>query len=190
MSLGTTVNKEKNGVLLAYIANSVPDIGLRKLLKIVYLIDERFVLLRGFPLTWFNYYAWAKGPVAPEVYELKNGAYSNFVVCTKNENGKNIINSRLNNYEIIKSSEIFSPYELGVVDEVIYQCQDKTADELSDLTHRQGSLWFKVVKENNLSFERKKQSDVAIPLTMLIEDDDDKLETYNEALEYMRVCNA
>ena len=67
MSLGITANREKNGALLAYIASNIPGINLRKLLKVVYLIDEQFMKLRGFPLTWFDYYAWAKGPVAPEV---------------------------------------------------------------------------------------------------------------------------
>ena len=76
MSYGISVNKERNGALLAYIAKNVPYINLRKLLKIIYLIDEKFMELRGFPLTWFDYYAWAKGPVAPEVYDIKNGAFS------------------------------------------------------------------------------------------------------------------
>ena len=75
MSLGLTVNKHKNGVLIAYIAQSILDINLRKLLKLIYLIDEKFMEQRGFPLTWFDYYAWERGPVAPEVYEIKNGAF-------------------------------------------------------------------------------------------------------------------
>lgn len=75
MSLGITVNKEKNGLLMAYIAEQINGVTLRKLLKITYLIDEKFMKQRGFPLTWFDYYAWEKGPVAPEVYEIKNGAF-------------------------------------------------------------------------------------------------------------------
>ena len=90
MSLGVTVNRKKNGALLAYVAKNIPSINLRKLLKIVYLIDEKFMELRGFPLTWFDYYAWVKGPVAPEVYDIKNGAFSEYVTCHKNEEGKNI----------------------------------------------------------------------------------------------------
>ncbi len=70
---------------MAYITNSIPNINLRKLLKLVYLIDEKFMESRGFPLTWFDYYAWEKGPVAPEIYEIKNGAFSDYVKCFKNE---------------------------------------------------------------------------------------------------------
>ena len=91
MSFGTTVNKEKNGALLAYIAEKDPEIHLRKLLKMVYLIDEKFMVTRGFPLTWFNYQAWEKGPVAPEVYAVKTGAFSSYVKRQKNQEGKNIV---------------------------------------------------------------------------------------------------
>jgi uncharacterized phage-associated protein len=83
MDFSTTVNRDKNGTLLAYICLNVPGINLRKLLKLVYLIDERFVITRCFPLTWFSYYAWEKGPVASEVYDIKNGGFSDFVCCKK-----------------------------------------------------------------------------------------------------------
>ena len=91
MSLGVAANREKNGALLAYIAKNIPNIHLRKLLKIIYLIDEEFMKLRAFPLTWFDYYVWAKGPVAPEVYDVKNGAFSEYVTCHKDNCGCNII---------------------------------------------------------------------------------------------------
>ena len=91
MDFSTTVNRDKNGTLLAYICLNVPGINLRKLLKLVYLIDERFVMTRCFPLTWFSYYAWEKGPVASEVYEIKNGGFSDFVCCDKNKEGQNIV---------------------------------------------------------------------------------------------------
>ena len=88
MSFGYTVNKEKNGVLLAYLTERIPNVTLRKLLKLVYLTDEKFTIERGFPLTWFNYFAWKKGPVAPEVYDVKNGSFADFVQCHRNSNDK------------------------------------------------------------------------------------------------------
>ena len=189
MSLGITANKDKNGALLAYIAKNIPGINLRKLLKIVYLIDEKFMELRGFPLTWFDYYAWAKGPVAPEVYDIKNGAFQEYVLCHKNEGGSNIVDSVLQHkYHVLKQMDIYSPYELSVIDGVIFKYADMSADQLSDITHKTDSLWSRVVKDNNLSFEKDKKSDVLVPLTMLNEGDADKQETYEEALEYMQFC--
>jgi len=42
-------------------------IHLRKLLKVIYLI----------------YYAWKKGLVAKSVYDVKNGAFADYVKCIK-----------------------------------------------------------------------------------------------------------
>lgn len=167
---------------MAYIAKNVPEINLRKLLKIVYLIDEKFMELRGFPLTWFDYYAWAKGPVAPEVYDVKNGAFSEYVKCHKNKAGQNIVDSVLTNkYHVLKQMDIYSPYELEVIDDVISQYADLSADQLTDLTHEKNSIWFRVVAENGLSFGDSKTSDVLVPLTMLNEGDLAKQETYEDA---------
>lgn len=189
MSLGVTVNKKKNGALLAYIAKNVPGINLRKLLKIVYLIDEKFMELRGFPLTWFDYYAWSKGPVALEVYDVKNGAFSEYVTCNRNEEGKNIINSVLSHkYHVLKQMDIYSPYEMNIIDEIMFKYENYTADELSELTHAETSLWSQIVKENAIQFVDGKSS-VLIPLQRLNEGDIDKKETYEEALEYMQFCN-
>lgn len=193
MSLGITANKERNGALLAYIAKNIPEINLRKLLKIIYLIDEKFMELRGFPLTWFDYYAWAKGPVAPEVYDIKKGAFSEYVTCHKNAEGKNIIDSVLvHKYHVLKQMDIYSPYEMGVIDEIIFKYADMSADQLSDLTHEENSLWYRVITENNLSFESNKTSDVLVELTMLNEGDIDKQEVYEDAkwnMEFQAALN-
>lgn len=190
MSLGFTVNREKNGALLAYIAKNVPNINLRKLLKIVYLIDEKFMELRGFPLTWFDYYAWAKGPVAPEVYDVKNGAFSEYVTCNRNEEGKNIIDAVLPHpYLVLKQMDLYSPYEMGIIDQVIFEHEHTTADELTELTHKKNSLWSQIVREKGVEFVEGK-SDVQIPLIRLNNGNQEKEEIYEEALEYMQFCSA
>ncbi len=136
MDFSTTVNRDKNGTLLAYICLIVPGINLRKLLKLVYLIDERFVMTRCFPLTWFSYYAWEKGPVASEVYDIKNGGFSDFVCCKKSKEGQNIVFPiKKKNCESINMDE-FSQYEINLIDSVLNEFGHKSADELSDYTHR------------------------------------------------------
>ena len=189
MSLGFTINKEKNGTLLAYITNSIPNINLRKLLKLVYLIDEKFMESRGFPLTWFDYYAWEKGPVAPEIYEIKNGAFSDYVKCFKNEDNKNIVKASSQNiHQNFKQMDVFSQYEMEIIDDIISEYKDTTADELSEITHEDNSLWSIIIKEKNVTFVDGK-SEVQIPLTRLNEGNFEKEETYNEALEYMQFCD-
>lgn len=183
MSLGTSVNKNKNGMLLAYIANSIPDIHLRKLLKIVYLIDEHFMKMRGFPLTWFDYYAWAKGPVAPEVYEIKDGAFSGFVSTYRSADNRRVVNSICNTREIENGiANGFSASEIEIINQLIATYGSHTADELSDLTHMEDSLWSKAVAEHNLRFDKDNtKSDVRIDLRLLLPDCDSRLDTYDTA---------
>lgn len=88
--MGLRVNTNRVGALLEYICSLMPHIHLRKLLKVVYLVDEKSVKMRAIPLTWLDYYAWKKGPVAPLVYDVKNGEFSDFVICTKEADGKEI----------------------------------------------------------------------------------------------------
>lgn len=181
MSLGIAANKEKNGALLAYIAKNVPNIHLRKLLKIIYLIDEKFMKLRGFPITWFDYYAWAKGPVAPEVYDIKTGAFAEYVSCYKDQNGSNIVESVLpSEYQVLKQMEVYSPFEMEIIDDIIFRYKDNTADELSDLTHEDGTLWSIIVNRENVNFVEGK-STIEIPLQLLNGDDADKNEVYEDA---------
>lgn len=189
MSFGYTVNKEKNGVLLAYLAERIPNVTLRKLLKLVYLTDEKFTIERGFPLTWFNYFAWKKGPVAPEVYDVKNGSFADFVQCHRNNNDK---------YEVSPVSgaltedrlNLYSRYEMNMIDEIISKYGSMSADELTDITHLENTLWSKVVNENKLTFSDSGRSDCEIHLNRLIEGDEEKEEVFEDALEYMQFCNA
>lgn len=190
MSFGSTVNMERNGALLAYIAEKIPGIHLRKLLKVVYLIDEEFMEKRGFPLTWFNYLAWEKGPVAPEVYAVKEGAFSEYVKCLKNKENKNIVMPVLqHDYLIGKQMESYSLYEKEIIDSVIEAYGGKTADELSDITHQENSLWTRIVDEQKVVFVEGK-SNVEIPLTRLNEGNEEKVAIYEDALDYMQFCNA
>ena len=180
VSLGTSVNKNKNGLLLAYIADSIPNIHLRKLLKIIYLIDEHFMKMRGFPLTWFDYYAWAKGPVAPEVYDIKNGEFGEFVSYLRAGDEKRIVNLVPDvadhiNYAFCLSEKI-------AIDELIETYKSCSADELSDLTHKEDSMWSKAVNDNQLVFDEKnKTSNCRINFEEMFVYPDWRIGTYADA---------
>lgn len=188
MSFGYTVNKEKNGVLLAYLAERIPNVTLRKLLKLVYLTDEKFTIERGFPLTWFNYFAWKKGPVAPEVYDVKNGSFADFVQCHRNSNDKYEV-SPVGGALTEDRLNLYSRYEMNMIDEIISKYGSMSADELTDITHLENTLWSKVVNENKLTFSDSGRSDCEIHLNRLIEGDEEKEEVFEDALEYMQFCN-
>lgn len=183
MSLGITANRKKTGALLAYIANKVPEINMRKMLKVVYLIDERFMQLRGFPFTWLDYYVWEKGPVAPEIYSLKNqdNYFSDFVKATKSEDGKLIIHPLIpiNNDPSGPFGEL-SEYDQSIIDEELSKYGDKSADWLTDQTHLQDALWTKTKVEHKVEFKDGK-SDCRMDLTELIKNDEDLCEVYEDA---------
>ena len=81
---------------------------------------------------------------------------------------------------------------MEVIDSIlsIYGCM--SADDLTDITHEENSLWSRVVAEHKLSFENESKSNVAIPLTMLNEGDTEKMETYDDArwnIEFQALLN-
>lgn len=183
LSLGITANLKKNGALLAYIANKIPEINMRKMLKIIYLIDERFMRLRGFPLTWLDYYVWEKGPVAPEVYSLKDkdNCFSDFVKTKRSANNKVIIYPlfAINNDPSGPFGEL-SEFDLSIIDEELSKYGDKSADWLTNQTHLPDTLWSKAKAEGHVEFIDGK-SDCRIDMTNLIMDDEDLREVYEDA---------
>lgn len=185
-------------MLLAYIANRMPDIHLRKLLKIVFLIDEFFVKKRGYPLTWFTYYAWAKGPVAREVYNIKDGNFREFVKAAEKfdstgKKSKWVVNAtepHLSKIQLFEKMEDFSTAELDTIDALLDQYADKSADDLTSMTHQSDSLWSQVVLEKHLVFdENHKQSEVEIPLIRHIENNQHLMDVYEDAKWNMEFQN-
>lgn len=183
VSLGITANLKKNGALLAYIANKIPEINMRKMLKIIYLIDERFVKLRGFPFTWLDYYVWEKGPVAPEVYAIKekNNLFSDYVKTKRSSDNKVII------YPLFAINEDpngpfgeLSEYDLSIINEELLKYGDKSADWLTNQTHLPDTLWTKTKSEHHVEFVNGK-SDCCINMMDLIKDDEDLCEVYEDA---------
>lgn len=183
VSLGITANRKKNGALLAYIANKVPEINMRKMLKIIYLIDERFMKLRGFPLTWLDYYVWEKGPVAPEVYDIKeeNNCFSDFVKTKRSAEGKVVIYPlfAINDDPNGPFGEL-SEYDLSIINEELSKYGDKSADWLTNQTHLPDALWTKTKSEHHVEFIGGK-SDCRINMMDLIQDDEDLCEVYEDA---------
>lgn len=165
-SVGYQGNFHLIGALLGYVSMLVPGVQLRKLIKIIYLIDEAFVERRGFPLTWLDYYAWEKGPVARELYSLKDGAFSDYVICRKNGDGKNIVSSQQGDS---LSLQQFSEYELQVIDEMVARYAGMSSDELTGKTHEQGTLWHRTVADRNIDFSVSKESDALVDLRAIAE---------------------
>lgn len=178
------MNKLKIGNLLAYISASVPNINLRKLIKLVYLIDEESVICRGLSVTWLDYYVWEKGPVAPCIYNIKlnnGGAFSPYVSSHRNKEEKVIVTSNLSKADSVIQ---FSKKELKLINSIIDRYGHMSADELSEITHRTGGLWETAKKASNLDFKKLDgRSDIKLNLKDLIQRDEEKMGVYEDAFD-------
>lgn len=185
MSLGIEVNRNKIGGMLEYISSRIPNVSLRKLLKIIYLIDEKAVEERAFPITWLDYYAWEKGPVSPEVYEVKNGAFSDFVYCKRAESDNKwcVFPKKNAAFLIDKDMNYCSQWEINLIERVVEDCKNKTAYELTDETHRPESLWYKVVTNNKIDFSQDSKTDYLLDFNSLNEGNQLHLDIYEDALD-------
>ena len=182
------MNNSKIGNLLAYISSKVKDINLRKLIKLVYLIDEESVCSRGLSVTWLKYYVWEKGPVAPCIYNIKynGGIFSKYINIHRNREEKVIITPSINEKESLIQ---FSKKELKLIDSIINKYGYLSADELSDITHKPEGLWDVAKKKCNIDFKSSNGcSDIELNLMDLIQGDEEKMGVYNDAHEIAVMC--
>lgn len=186
MNLGTQVNKKKIGELLIYITTQIQDVNLRKMLKLIYLIDECAVREKVLPITWLEYKAWAKGPVAEDLYNIKNNdenIFSEYVYAVKSASNQNIIKPKRT-----YNSDCFSNVELNIINSVLSEYKACSDDELSEMTHSDDRIWKQVVAENNIIFTDKiTRSDYVVDFRLMLSYDD-KL-YFEDALENMKLCS-
>lgn len=193
------VQREKLGNILIYISDRTKSNkgvypSLTKVLKLLYLIDETSVKKSGVPITWLDYYAWKRGPVASDVYfeveRLKKKqvidtdlTLDDFITSDTQEHKSSKYTSITPKKEF--NDRIFSKYEMNVINEVLKKYGKKKAQDLEDETHKEGTLYDSAVKNNNLQtvFKIKGDSKVVIEFIHLIENDPLRLLAYKSAYE-------
>ena len=140
-------NISRIGNAAVYIAKHTRNLSKTKLLKLLYLMEERSALRYHQPFLCIPYEVWQAGPVAKDVYiDISDGAVllSRFV---------KVLNDRDAQYVIPVSDfcdDFFSANEIRLMDEVLAEYGDKTAKELVDITHKKGSLWYKTAERHGL----------------------------------------
>lgn len=180
MCLGISVNREKVGNLMVYLADRLKPLYHTKLIKLLYLIDEAAVKDRGIPITWLDYKVWQHGPVAPETYYIKCGGetFKDFVSAKKVDNGF-VIEPVTSFYD-----GDFSEYDFDIIDGVIAEYGNWKPSDLVTLTHQPDSLWNKTKKEYNIDFSEYNISDYSLDFKKLI-NDEIKLDNYEGARDVM-----
>lgn len=180
-------NLDKIGNLIIYLADRIEEVHrlpmyLTKLLKLLYILDERSVKETGVPVTGLEYRVWRMGPVAYDVYVdlMKNNSelLSSYVEAKKNDNAEK-------GWALIESTNKFddsefSDYEINLIDSIIVEYGYKQKDDLISLLHEEGSLWKKIVDEKGLEtkFKKDNTSPYKIDFRELLKDDPHKLEVF------------
>jgi uncharacterized phage-associated protein len=180
-----TILNDKIGNLLSYLTFKISSLSLTKALKLLYLIDEMSVLESGSPITFLDYKVWENGPVAHELYdELKyvrkivqgNIEYSfdDFIDLIRIHN-----TSRLQEEVFLKNKSIpnlteFCQVEIELIDKVLKKYGNKSATQLIDILHKEGTLWSNTIKEQKIDFKiiHSKKTDVSLNFANLIQDNE------------------
>lgn len=171
MSKYSEENLSRIGNAIIYIAEHTSDLSKTKLLKLLYLMEERSALEYQQPFLALPYEVWQAGPVAKDIYiDLSDGSIllSPFVKTelVKLDDGKDA--QYIHPVASFDDSE-FSAYEIRLMDEVLKQYGDKTATELVDIVHQENTLWYQIAKEKGLleAFRKREcnNSDYVIDFT-------------------------
>ena len=165
------MEKEKVGSLLHLIAKKSKVIYLTRLLKLIYLIDEKSILEIGVPVTSFEYRVAENGPLVVDLWNnLKNSnLFYKYITVTKD--------SIEDGYKITPVGEpdetLFSEYELELINNTVRDYRGYSTRELIDHIHeKDNSLWKDIVFKNSISFEITKLSEHIIDFRDLIKDNE------------------
>lgn len=152
MSKYSGENISRIGNAAIYIAEHTSDLSKTKLLKLLYLMEERSALKYQQPFLGLPYEVWQAGPVAKDIYiDLSDGAVllSKYIKTelVKLDDGKD---AQYIHPVATFNDEDFSAYEIRLMDEVLKEYGDKTATELVEIVHRENTLWYRIAKEKGL----------------------------------------
>ena len=138
-------DRAKLGNTIVYISNKVQHLHKTKLLKLLYLMEESMVKAYHVPFLAIPYETWKLGPVQKDVFvEISDGAkdlLAEYICVNPNEE----IEARAE----FDDSE-FSDAEIGMMDSVLKKYGRCSAEQLVELLHKEGGLWYQTASENGL----------------------------------------
>ena len=139
---------EKVGNALIYLSLHTEKPSKTKVLKLLYLLDEFSVKLRGFPMFGLTYKVWQLGPVCEEVFiDLSNQPLLLKDYVTVDYDGEGL--STVRPKRAFNEGE-FSDNDMKLMEQVCATYRRSTAKTLVAITHRESSLWYRVAKEKGL----------------------------------------
>lgn len=181
-------SRRKLGNVMIYIANRSERPCKTKVLKLLYLMEEEWVLTTHTPFTGLPFEVWQHGPVEKDVFiELSDGMFllKGYVeMCT---DGETTYMSALKEF----NDDEFSDNELRMMKNVLTKYGSMKASDLVKLTHEKGSLWYREAQDHGLldAFNRLScnSSNVVMNFSKILASCDSSF--YNESLRTLRAAN-
>ncbi|MEP6929824.1 MAG: Panacea domain-containing protein [Flavobacterium sp.] len=193
-----SINNEKIGNVLNYLASNIPHLSMTKTLKLLYIIDETAIKETGALITWLDYKVWGDGPVAIEIYnEIKRNeilsSYGKEITIKPYVALEKIQKYDKEEVIFLKPKEgfdqsIFNKYELNLLEAIVHKYGSWSARQLVDFLHKDDSLWYKTVKQHKLEdyfLNYNKITNYSIQFTELIEDNPILMMANQSALDYL-----
>lgn len=181
-------SKRRLGNIMVYIALNVSRPCKTKALKLMYLMEEQWVIMTHTPFTGLPFEVWQYGPVEKDVFiDLSSTPTLLKDYIAMCNDGDNSYLKALTDFD----EEEFSDNELKMMKAVIDKYGKSTAHELVSLTHKKGSLWYKEAEEHSLlkAFQQSdcNSSNVEIDFSKILSSCD--AEFYNECLKEQKAAN-
>ena len=178
-------DRMKLGNTCVYMAQRIPNLSKTKLLKMLYFMEEYSVLRFNTPFLGLPFEVWQAGPVVKDVFvDLSEipVLLDGFVERVQ-EDGATYVKP-----VVEFCDDEFSDNDIVVMDDVIKRYGNKTATELVQLTHKEGSPWWKTAKEHSLleAFEQKLMNNSAYVIDLGEELPECSREFYQENLSFLK----
>ncbi len=141
------LREEKILNIIKYFKKNTSNLGKTKLFKLLFYLDFSYFKKHGKTITGYDYYTYPYGPVPKELLEqLKSGNLTEEfrthfdIVEIKDDD------SEFKKFEIILKNdkidfEVFSKYEVDMLEEIAYIFKDSNAKEMTEASHFHKTPW-------------------------------------------------
>lgn len=175
---------DKVGHSIIFLGQRVSELTKTKLLKLLFLLEEKSIKEFGTPFFGVDFKIWQYGPVAPPLFEALTNTQDSFLA-------EYIIKNEFDEYEgvIHFNDDEFSDNDIWVLEWAVGFARHKIAEDLVHHTHSPQSLWRRgAIKHGVYDKFMKKQltyTDFKIDFTLLFENDKEGFlqEKYDSAIE-------
>jgi len=182
-------DRNKLGNACLYMAQRVPNLSKTKLLKLLYFMEEYSVVRFKTPFLGLPFEVWQAGPVVKDVFvDLSEmPVLLDGFVKRVQQDGATYVEPVADFCD-----DEFSDNDMVVMDDMIKRYGQMTAKELVQLTHQEGSPWWKVAKANGLleAFEGKLMNNSDYTIDFADELPECSREFYLENLEFLNATRA